>query len=200
MVKQERHNSYVYSHTRLDTNEVFYIGIGTGRNYYRSKDKSRRNEHWNRIVAKSEYKIDILFDNLTWIEATKKEIEFIAFYGRTNQNKGTLVNQTDGGDGTYGVEVKESTKRLLTLIGKGRIMPESHKKKTSESVRISWEKRRIEGKTISNNKEIICLNNGKKYISGMQAANELGLSHGNISAVIKGIRKHTKGYIFKFAS
>lgn len=200
MVKQERHNSYVYSHIRKDTNEVFYIGIGTGRNYYRSKEKARRNQHWNRIVAKTDYQINILFDKLTWIEATQKEVELIAFYGRANQNKGTLVNQTDGGDGTYGVEVKESTKKLLTLVGIGRVMPESHKKKTSESVRISWDKRREEGKTLSYNKEIICLNNGKQYISGREAARELGLCFGNVSSVLSGRRKHTKGYTFKFAS
>lgn len=98
----DKKDNYVYSHTRLDTNEVFYIGIGKGKNKYRAKNKKARNNYWLNIVNKTEYKIDILFDNLTREEACNKEIELIAKYGRFDKDLGNLVNFTNGGEGRLG--------------------------------------------------------------------------------------------------
>jgi hypothetical protein len=87
----------VYRHIRLDKNEPFYIGIGkTERRAYR---KDSRNSHWKNIILKTEYDIEILFDDLTWEQACEKEIELIKLYGRKDLGLGTLVNMTDGGDG-----------------------------------------------------------------------------------------------------
>jgi len=91
----------VYRHIRLDKNEVFYIGIGKTEN--RAYEKRGRNNYWKNIIKQTEYKVDILFDDLTWEEACEKEKEFIQLYGRNDLGLGTLVNMTDGGDGTYGV-------------------------------------------------------------------------------------------------
>jgi hypothetical protein len=44
----------------------------------------------------------------------------------------------------------------------------------------------------------LCITNGRTYISIKQAAEELGLSHGNIWSVLNGRRKNTKGYIFTY--
>ena len=52
----------VYRHIRLDKNEPFYIGIG--KEIKRAYDK-RRGNHWKSIIKKTEYRVDILFDNLT---------------------------------------------------------------------------------------------------------------------------------------
>ena len=52
-------NYYVYQHTRLDTNEVFYIGISKVKKYKRARDKYDRSDFWKRIVNKTKYKIDI---------------------------------------------------------------------------------------------------------------------------------------------
>lgn len=46
--------------------------------------------------------------------------------------------------------------------------------------------------------KIYCLENEKIYESQVQAAEELGLSQGNISRVCRGIFKQTGGYHFKF--
>jgi hypothetical protein len=91
--------AYVYRHIRLDTNQVFYIGIGSSPYYKRAKSKLDRNDFWKRIVNKTDYKVEILFDDLTKEEAIEKEIEFIALYGRSNLGKGTLCNLTNGGEG-----------------------------------------------------------------------------------------------------
>lgn len=94
--------AYLYRHIRLDKKEVFYIGIGSDKNKYRAKNKKARNQYWKNIVNQTEYNIEILFDNITWEEACRKEIEFIRLYGRKDKGLGTLVNMTDGGEGRLG--------------------------------------------------------------------------------------------------
>jgi hypothetical protein len=91
--------AYVYRHIRLDKNEVFYIGIGKQANYKRAYNTYKRNDHWKKIINLTNYKVEIIEDGLSWEQACKKEKELIAFYGRDDLKKGTLVNMTDGGDG-----------------------------------------------------------------------------------------------------
>lgn len=86
----------VYRHIRLDKNEPFYIGIG--KTEKRAYNKSGRNKIWKNIVAKTDYRIEILFDDLNREEAIEKELEFISMYGRINNSTGSLSNLTDGGD------------------------------------------------------------------------------------------------------
>lgn len=195
-----RANSYVYQHIRLDTKEIFYVGIGTGRNFYRSREKARRNSHWTRIVEKYGYLIEIVIANISFEDACVIEKELIQQIGRVDLGKGTLVNLTDGGDGTIGTIVKEETKVKLSAVWSGRKRSQSDKDKKSVSGKNGWEKRRKEGKVVSCNKKVVCLNNNKEYNSGREAASELGLSIGNVSMVVNGIRKHTKGYKFKYAA
>lgn len=48
---------YVYLHVRLDTNFPFYVGKGMGK---RAWAKRNRGRHWDRIVNKYGYKIEII--------------------------------------------------------------------------------------------------------------------------------------------
>jgi hypothetical protein len=114
--------AYVYRHIRLDKNEPFYVGIGKHEQdgeYPRAYNLVKegllgyRSEMWKNIVVKTEVRVDILFENMTWEEAKEKEKEFIALYGRKDSNTGTLVNQTDGGDGWRGHGMKEETKEKI---------------------------------------------------------------------------------------
>lgn len=131
--------AYVYRHIRLDTNKVFYIGIGSTSNYKRAKEKTNRNIYWKRIVNKTDYKIEILFDELTPEQAKIKEIEFISIYGRRNIKQGTLVNLTDGGDGGCGVIVSEQTRNKLREISKTKKANLGKKlsKEWKENIRLS---------------------------------------------------------------
>ena len=70
--------AYVYRHIRIDKNEPFYIGISSGDDYSRANSKKNRNTHWHNIVNKTDYKVEIMLDDLTIEEACKKEIEFIS--------------------------------------------------------------------------------------------------------------------------
>lgn len=110
--------AYVYQHVRLDTNEVFYIGIGNDEKYRRANLKSQRTLIWRNIVKKSGYKVEIIQDGITWDEACNKEKELILFYGRRDKGTGTLVNMTDGGEGIPGFKhSKESIFKTVNSEG-----------------------------------------------------------------------------------
>ena len=55
--------AYVYRHVRLDKNEPFYIGIGSDDKYQRAFVKHERNNLWNKIVLKSKYIVEIVFEH-----------------------------------------------------------------------------------------------------------------------------------------
>lgn len=114
----------VYRHIRLDKNEPFYIGIGQEKRAYTTRE---RNEIWRRIVDKTDYEVEILFDDLTWEEAIKKEKEFISLYGRKNNNTGILANMTDGGEGSPNTIVSQKTRRLKSLQTRGGKNPKARK-------------------------------------------------------------------------
>lgn len=125
--------AYVYRHIRLDTNEVFYIGIGVQPNNKRAKTSVKRNRFWLNITSKAEWYHEILFDNLTISEAKQKEKEFISIYGRKDLGNGTLCNLTDGGDGTLNYIVNEAVKNKLSIKNKGKVLSDEHKQKISKS-------------------------------------------------------------------
>ncbi len=119
----------VYRHIRLDKNQLFYIGIGV--DLKRAYDKSHRNKHWQSIVKITEYRVDILFDDIDYEFAKEKEIEFIALYGR-KEDGGVLCNITKGGDGCLGIRHTEESKLKMSLPNKGKKISEWHKQRISK--------------------------------------------------------------------
>ena len=158
--------AYVYRHIRKDKNEVFYIGIGTDDKgkYVRAKSKNR-NRYWKRIVDKTIYEIEILFDNISKEEAIKKEIEFIQLYGRRDQNNGTLCNLTDGGEGA--VNMSEEGKSVLRELAKKRVVPEERKKMFSKI---------FKGSGNPNSSKVINRITLEVFGSIMEAAEKYGIS------------------------
>jgi len=111
-------NKYcIYIHLRLDTNEVFYVGIGGKRRPY---SKHARNRYWKSIVNLVGYKVEILSDNLSWENAQQAEIELIKIYGRKDLKEGILSNQTDGGEGKVGVICSDETKSKIGAGNTGK--------------------------------------------------------------------------------
>jgi len=119
--------AYVYRHIRLDKNEPFYIGIGSDEKYDRSKERYNRNGLWKIIANKSDIEIEILLDGLTYEEAKEKEKEFIALYGRKNNNTGILTNLTDGGEGSLGIVISDETRQKLSIAHLGNKSRTGHK-------------------------------------------------------------------------
>jgi hypothetical protein len=118
----------VYRHRRLDTDEIFYIGIGkTLRRPYR---KDTRNTLWYNITKKTNYKVEILSENLSWEDACDLEKLLISEYGRRDLGLGPLVNMTNGGDGT--VNFSKDILQYLSKIKKGKKLTDETKKKMSK--------------------------------------------------------------------
>lgn len=124
--------AYIYKHIRKDTNEVFYIGIGSKKS--RAYSMYRRNEFWKKNVNKTDYIVEIVEDNLSWQDASDREKYWIKFYGRRDLNEGTLVNLTNGGEGSVGIIVSEQTKQKMRESRKFQKFSEETKKKISQSL------------------------------------------------------------------
>ncbi|MCT4135011.1 hypothetical protein HZP67_09765 [Elizabethkingia anophelis] len=71
--------------------------------FYRSKRKSNRNNIWNNIVSKTDYRVDIIHKNISVDEAFEIEKELIKKYKRKCDG-GTLSNITFGGEGVTGID------------------------------------------------------------------------------------------------
>jgi hypothetical protein len=83
--------AYVYGHYKADTNELFYIGKGTGK---RAWIMTGRSEYWQRVANKHGVVVKILEDALTDGEALAKETHLIEQIGLSN-----LANTQPGGKG-----------------------------------------------------------------------------------------------------
>lgn len=121
---EELGKHYLYQHIRLDTNEPFYIGIGTKYNhkkdYTRAKARGRqRNSIWRGIVSRVDYRVEILFESDDYEPIKSKEIELISKYGQIIKSNGTLCNLTDGGDGTKGHNKMELWKPMFIYTKDG---------------------------------------------------------------------------------
>ena len=100
----------VYKHIRKDKNEIFYIGIG--KTIARAKSKKSRNNHWHNIINKTDYSIEIIYNNISWEDACELEKTYIKQYGRKDLGLGLLVNMTDGGDGIS--NISDETKKKMS--------------------------------------------------------------------------------------
>jgi len=92
----------IYRHRRLDTNEIFYIGMG--KEDKRAFSKYKRNVMWHSVVNRTDYEVDIISRDLSWDDACELEIFLISLYGKKINNTGPLVNIADGGGGKLGID------------------------------------------------------------------------------------------------
>ena len=102
----------VYRHLK-PCGEVFYIGIGVSKK--RAYSKYGRNKHWINTVNKYGYEVQVLSQNIDYEFAKEIEVNLISYYGRKDLNKGTLVNMTDGGEGTTNINLEEKLKKKIRL-------------------------------------------------------------------------------------
>ena len=100
---------------------------------HRSEDKHNPHKNSWMGIHKKNVRIVLIEENIpTLQEANAREIYWIAYY-RDLLGKRTLLNQTDGGDGTTGRRKTEIEKKNLSERNKGKILTDEHKQKISES-------------------------------------------------------------------
>ena len=127
---------FVYIHKNPITLEVFYVGQGTKEKerMTRAFSKRSRSKWWNNYVNKHGLPIvEIVKTGLSKEECDKTEIELIKLYGRKDINEGTLVNLTDGGDGSGKRSLEYCKEQSLRMSGENH--PMWGKKHSEEWVR-----------------------------------------------------------------
>jgi hypothetical protein len=98
----------------------------------RAYQKRSRNSHWLNTVNKYGLEVNIVYNNLTNSEASKKEKDLIEFYGLNN-----LCNMTSGGDGC--VSLKQESKDKISNSLKGKVHSQETKDKRSASLKLTWQ-------------------------------------------------------------
>lgn len=123
-------NKCVYRHRRLDTNEIFYVGIGNDKRPY---DFNKRSIWWKNIFNLTDINVEVLYDNLTWEDSCELEEFLISIYGRKDISTGTLVNLTNGGDGT--ISYKHTEAHIKKITGEGNpFYNKSHSEETKSKI------------------------------------------------------------------
>jgi hypothetical protein len=109
---------YIYVHKRKTDSKIFYVGKGKNK---RAWSTDRKNNHWDNVVNKHGFYVEILESNLTEENAFLLEKEFISLFTKLFC---PLTNKTNGGEGTSGFKrTEEHTKKLLAACSKSNSKP-----------------------------------------------------------------------------
>ena len=201
-------NYVVYKHTS-PSNKV-YIGI-TGQNppekRWRNGGAYKNNKHFAnaiKVYGWNNFEHEILFVKLTKEEADQKEIELIAYYDSTNQDKG--YNIANGGNSIG--KHSEETKIKISKAHKGKKISEEQRKimsKQRKGMKLTeeWLRNRTIAQTglkrnektkqrISENvsRAVICINNRIVYKSLTEASK---VTNTEISHISSCCHKNRKG-------
>lgn len=182
------HKFYVYVHSRLTTNEPFYIGKGSGT---RAHDMVRRNSWWKRIVDKDGGRnLSYIAKNIDEELAFLVEEEAISKY-RAQGIK--LANFTNGGEGMSGYKftqeqrIRRSKQKMGNKNNLGRKVSAEVRARMSaaQKARTVWPKLTEERK-----KQISEFHKGNKWALGTKASEE---TREKLSKIHKG-KQHTLGH------
>lgn len=122
---------YVYEHWRLDRDECFYVGKGSGRRAY---DMACRNQHHKAIQSKlnrigSAMEIRIVASGLSEQEAFDLESERIKYWTQAGAD---LANRTYGGEGVRYPKSEEHKAKLAEIA---RNMSQEQREKLAQAAR-----------------------------------------------------------------
>lgn len=195
----------LYRHIRLDKNQPFYIGIGNSK--YRASKKDSRNDIWHNIVSKTDYRVDIIMDDISWEEACEKEKEFIALYGRIKDG-GILANITFGGEGVVGLKQSDEAKERARKIMTANINNPEYMAKVKKAASINGKKQAqnkelraklMEASNISRRKKVFSFYKGelKEWVSMSEAARYFNTTAGDVAKCCK-LGYKAKGVQFSY--
>ena len=184
----------VYRHIRLDKNEPFYIGIGKNINRAYEKSSKKRSRFWQNIVKKTDYEVEILFEDIEYDFAKEKEKEFISLYGRIDNNTGILCNMTDGGDGALNQYQSEETKikRAKSITGEKNGM---YGKTHSDELKEYWSKYRV-GANHPKAKKVINKETGEIFDCAKDIVKKYNIKYSTLISWLNGSRKNTSSFKF----
>jgi len=205
----------VYRHRRLDTNEVFYIGIGVDKRRAYQKSKYKRSEFWHKINNKTDIVVEILVEDISYTDAEELEMFLISLYGRKDLGLGTLVNMTDGGGGTRGYTLTEKHKdslrdRMKSDNNPAKSMTDTHRENIKKGNQGKGKGRILSDETkvkISNNrkgkllygehhqaKKVINTITGEVYTTIKEVAELLGMKYTTLRAQLYNQSKNKTNY------
>ena len=151
---------YVYAYLRNDLTP-YYIGKGQGRRAWQ-KHTINPPVDSNKIV--------IVEDKLTDIGALAIERRLIRWYGRIDNGTGILRNMTDGGEGSVGRIVPESTK---VKMRQKTVSVDSREKIRKANVGKKWSAESLAKRTESQTIKVEC--EGIKFKSMSDAGKYFGI-------------------------
>lgn len=169
--------SLVYRHRRLDTNKIFYVGVGA--NEKRAFSKINRSVFWKSIVSKTDYSVEIIQRNLTQDESFELEMFLINLYGRVNIKTGILCNLTDGGEGRKNIVVSLETRKKLSSAAL---------KENKEKLILGSKK------DATRQQKVIDTKTGKIYNTIIEASNEANITLRHFKRCLYGDRPNYTGF------
>jgi hypothetical protein len=168
-------DAYVYIHRRIDTDEVFYVGIGVSKR--RAWSKHGRNKHWVNVVNKHGFYHEIVFSGVSREDAKEIETLIIETVGRRDLNNGPLVNMTGGGDGHLNPTNEQRRRMSIQRIGTKRTAETRRKMSEAQS----------RGKH-SQAKRVINVRTGKIYECIKDASEDYDKSYHSLKDKLSGRR------------
>jgi hypothetical protein len=144
---------YIYFWFNVKTNEVFYVGYGSGDRRFQIKQRSQL---WKRYYSENDCSVRLIHSGLSEEEARKFERHYIEVIN-------PCCNQTRGGERTNGKKISESLK--------GRTFSDEHKKNLSKAAKLQW----IENPIVINNKKVAVRDKDFNLIKEFDAKFQVGI-------------------------
>lgn len=201
----------LYTLSNPITNEIRYVGktIQTLENrlkkHLRAKDKSHR-VNWIKSLKNKglEPRIELICE--THNHNICNELE--KYYIKKYKNEGySLVNMTEGGDGSIGFTHTNESKIKISKITKNRMSDPKVREYLSDVAKENWKNYsdKFKENNIINQPNRKCIGQYDKtgeliqtFVSLREIERELGYFRANISPCIKGKFKQAYGYVWKY--
>ena len=194
----EERKFYVYVYKIKPTNEVFYVGKGSGRRYKRI---DKRSNSFKEMCDSHEYYVQIVQSHMTENEAFELEKLLISYYRKFTG--APLVNITDGGEGASGHRWSEEEKKRISERQVGEKTPNYGNywtKEQREHLRnIQKNNPRYKRENNPNAKRIQCVETGEVFNCILDAKDRFHVnSAASFSAALKYPHKTAAGLHWRY--